>query len=102
MGLDTMTSLLELELENEKIRYNALLNTGRKDAVAQIVLNRIKKEIKHLEKKVSNEEKPRKEITTRTNTGRITRYIEQVMHRYWPKCYGDNRAIPSIPAIKTL
>lgn len=102
MGLDTMTDLIKLELINLKDRYEALKNQGRKDTVALIVLNRMQQEIEQLQKKVTHEEKPRQEVTTRANTSRPSRRFSKAICRYWAKCNGDNYAIPSIPAVKTL
>lgn len=102
MGLDTMTSLLQYQLENEKQRHAQLLKTGRNDAVAIIVLERVKKEIQQLEKRVRHEESTRKEIATCASPCGFTRRIREIMYRYWVKCYGNHHAIPTIPAIETL
>lgn len=102
MGLDTMTSLLSLQLQNERAIYQKLCKEGRKDAIAEIVLRRIEKQIINLEKQVENEENTREKNSSCACTSRFARYIKQAMYRYGIKCYGDNHAIPSIPAIETL
>ena len=55
-----MTSLLQIQLQNTKERYETLAKQGRKDLIAAIVLNRIQDEINTFERRISNEEKPRR------------------------------------------
>ena len=97
-----MTSLLKNELNNAQQRYLNLLKTNRNDQIAKIVLNRMIIEIQTLERKVKHEEEPRQEINTCTSPRGFTRRIREAMHRFWVKCYGNNHAIPGIPAIETL
>lgn len=101
-GVDTMARLLETELENAQDRYATLLKTGRDDAIARIVLNRMKEEITSLERSITNEEEPGEEVFTRTSTSRVTRCIRETMHRYWVKCYRNNNTIPAIPTVSAL
>lgn len=97
-----MTSLLQIQLQNTKERYETLAKQGRKDLIAAIVLNRIQDEINTFERRISNEEKPRKEVSSRASTSRITRSFKQVMYRYWPHRNSNHNTIPRIPAIDTL
>jgi hypothetical protein len=97
-----MTCLLKIQLENARNRYETLIKTRRSDTVARIVLDRMKEEINSLERSIRDEEKPRKEVGARASTGRFTQCFRKIMLRYWPKCYGDHRAIPRIPASETL
>ena len=97
-----MTSLLQIQLQNTKERYETLAKQGRKDLIAAIVLNRIQDEINTFERRISNEEKPRQEVHSRTSISRFTRYFKQAIHRYRPKFDRNHHAIPSIPAIDTL
>ena len=97
-----MSSLLEIELENAQHRRVNLLKTGRDDVIARIVIARVEAEIITLKRKLKHEEKPREEINTCTSTSGTTRRIRETLYRYWVECYGNNNAIPSIPAIDTL
>ena len=97
-----MTSLLIDTLENETKRYNNLLSTGRKDAIASLLLGRLQQEINRLTNKVKNEKEPRQEVDSRTSSGRASRRFREALHRYGIKCYGDNHAIPSLLEIQTL
>lgn len=97
-----MTSLLRIQLDNELDRYETLLRTGRRDRIAHIVLDRMERQINILKRKVNHEENTGQKVATCASAGGFTRRIRQAVHRYWTKCYGNNHAIPSIPAIKTL
>lgn len=101
-GVDTMASMLKIELENAQNRHTTLIKTGRKDIIAQIVLDRIQQEITSLERSIRNEEESRQEVTSRASTCGITRRFRETMHRYWAKCYGNNNAISSIPTSAAL
>ncbi len=96
-----MSIQLKTQLDNTIDRYESLKKQGRNDKIAQLVLNRLEKEINIIKRKLSNEEKHRQKISTRTGASSFTRYISKIMHRYWPKCYGDYYAIPTVPAIET-
>ena len=97
-----MASLLESELENARSRHATLIKTKRNDMIARIVLERMEAEITTLERGVKHEEESRQEVVTRASPCGITRRFREALHRYGIKCYGDNHAIPSIPAIDTL
>lgn len=100
--VDTMTSLLKMQLEYEIERFEKALKTGRRDGIALYVLGRMQDDINRLARRIEDEEKSRKEIVTCTSACGFTRCIRKIMHRYWSKCYGNHYAIPTIPAIETL
>jgi hypothetical protein len=99
---DTMTSLLEIELENVKARYQKALECRRNDLIADIVLNRMLQEIQTLERKVNHEERSRVQVASHTNTNGSTHNAKQTVCGYWTKYNGNHHAICGIPAIETL
>lgn len=101
-GEDTMSTLLQAELENTQARYTTLIKLGRNDAIAKIVIARVEAEITTLKRKLEHEEEPRQEVCTRASTSGTTRRLREALYRYWVKCYGNNHAISAIPTSATL
>lgn len=75
-----MLDLLHLELETEIDFYNRLAQQNRRDAVAQITLNKIEAKIKALRKTI-NEKESRQINSKRRDSHFIIYYVWQIMHR---------------------
>lgn len=98
-----MHSLLQSQLENEREIYANLKKEGRKDYIAQMVLERIEKDIKRLEKKVNNvqenREIRRKESIKYRYTIKASQFFKEAFRRYWliygNYCYSMYRGITS-------
>lgn len=91
-----MTSLFKTELELKKQRYETLSKTGRRDAIVCMVLDRMAKEINNLERRLQNEERPRKENDTCRSASTFTQHVKQAFRRCWLKCNGNHYKVPRI------
>jgi hypothetical protein len=99
--MDTMTSLRD-ELENAQNRYSNLLNSGRKGQIAEIVLDRVQKEIQNIERRLANETRSRNEGSACPGADRATQNLKQAICGYWLKCDTNYSAISEIPTQSTL
>jgi predicted transposase YbfD/YdcC len=81
-----MSLLIQSKLENHRDIYNRMKNEGRKDLIAQLVLERIDKEIKILERKVNNVEETRqirrKESIKHRYTAKTSQFFKETFSRY--------------------
>lgn len=97
-----MRNLLYLQLENERRIYANLVKEGRKDAIAQIVLSRVSKEINTLERLVNDEQKTRQESNEPRLTSRFVRYVCEAVYRLRHYKDGWNYSIPEVPTSPVL
>jgi len=95
-----MASLIQTQLENAQNRHATLINSGRNDAIANIVIERVEVEINKLKRE--HEQQTRQEVIARTSTSGFARRFREALHRYGVKCYGNNHAVSSIPTSATL
>lgn len=82
-----MHSLLHSQLENQRDIYAKMKIEGRKDLVALLVLKRIEKEIKILERKVDNAEETRqirrKESPKHGPSRKMPHFFKEIFRRNW-------------------
>jgi len=77
-----MTNTKELQLKNQRAIYTNFLREGRQDAIAEIVLERMQREINELERKI-NEKTTRNKCTKHKNTRGVISNVREIMHRSW-------------------
>ncbi len=97
-----MASQIQAQLENAQNRHATLINSGRNDAIAKIVIERVEIEILTLKRKLKHEEEPRQEVTSRTSTSGVARRFREALHRYGIKCYGNHNTVSAIPTVSAL
>lgn len=95
-----MSSQLHSQLELEKTIFNNLLEEGRDDLIAKIVLTSVQKNIKRLEREIHA--KVRKKSDESRRTSRFIRNVLKVVHRFKNFPNRGNNTIFQIPAITVL
>jgi hypothetical protein len=95
-----MTSLLIDKLHTQKQILKSLLKSGRKDAVAKIVMNRVAQEIHQLQKEIAHEQG--KEAVKHKATSGFAQGFIQAVRRFWSYCHGDHHAVHSISQNQAL
>lgn len=82
-----MYCLIQSQLENQRDIYAKMKSEGRKDLIAQMVLERIDKEIKILERKVNNAEETRqirrKESPKHGPSRKMPHFFKEIFRRNW-------------------
>lgn len=96
-----MPNLLHSQLENERARYARLASQERNDAIAKMVLKRMKQEINELEDKLYGE-KSRKHANEHVSASGFIRYVFQAMHRFRNYAQSRNRQILSLSTKEAL
>ncbi len=89
--------LLQLQLDNELAIYATLTESARKDAIAQIVLNRLSLKINALQELI-DEENNRKISAKHKHSYAIVCYVRQALHRLRNHKNGRNNSLFQIPA----
>jgi hypothetical protein len=76
-----MSNLLQSQLETEIAIYNRLIESGRNDSVAKIVLDKLEVKIKALQGLIDEKESRQVDAKHR-HTNAIVCYVREVMYRF--------------------
>jgi hypothetical protein len=97
-----MQELLYLQLQNEREIYEKRKAEGRTDLLASMLLKRIEKRIKTLERSIDAKTKTRQKITKLGYASRFARYVLKALYRSWNHKNRWHRSVFEISAKATL